>query len=58
MNLKDCAGRYPARVFFCLAFVLSWGGALLIGGPGFLRGEAVAPEDLWAMGAAGAALGP
>ena len=52
MKIKDHVRRYPARVYFCLAFAISWGGSLLIGGPGFLRGQSVAPEDLWAMGAA------
>lgn len=52
IKLRDDVRRYSARVYFCLAFAISWGGSLLIGGPGFVRGEIIAPNDLWAMGAA------
>jgi membrane protease YdiL (CAAX protease family) len=52
MKIKDYARRYPVRVYFCLAFIISWAGSWLTGGPTFMRGESVQPQDLGPMGLA------
>ena len=45
MKIKDYAGRHPVAAYFCLAFVIAWGGSLLTAGPGFLGGESVDLDD-------------
>jgi membrane protease YdiL (CAAX protease family) len=50
MKIKDYARRHPAGLYFCLAFGISWTGALLTGRAIFLRGESVELEDLAVMG--------
>lgn len=39
MNLKRMLRRYPIASYFVLAFAISWGGSLLVGGPKYLSGE-------------------
>ena len=50
MKIKDYVKRHPVGVYFCSAFVISWVGSLLTGGPIFLRGESVELKDLLPMG--------
>jgi len=51
MKIKSLLQRKPVPAYFFLAYLISWGGAFLVGGPKFLRGEAIPFEDLLDMGA-------
>jgi hypothetical protein len=46
MKIKDRNRRHPVWVYFCLAFVISWGGSLLSVGLIFFRGDSVDLQDL------------
>jgi membrane protease YdiL (CAAX protease family) len=50
MKITDYARRHPVGAYFCLAFVISWGGGLLTGGPIFFRGESAELHDVLAIG--------
>ena len=50
MKVADVVRRHPVGAYLGLAFAISWGGSLLIGGPIALRGAALAAGDLWRMG--------
>lgn len=44
--------NYPVSVYFCLAFIISWVGSWLTGGPTFMRAESIKVQDLGPMGIA------
>jgi len=41
--------RYPVTSYFVLAYSISWGGSLAVGGAKFLRGEQLGPADAMLM---------
>jgi membrane protease YdiL (CAAX protease family) len=45
MKIKAYARWHPVVAYFCLAFVIAWGGSLLTAGPGFLSGESIELEE-------------
>jgi len=50
MKVQDFARRHSVGVYFCLAFGISWIGALLTGRAIFLQAESVELEELAVMG--------
>lgn len=49
MNIKIFFQRYPVFTYFVLAYAISWGGSLVVGGPKFLRGEPLDFSDAMRM---------
>lgn len=45
MSNRSVIRRYPIASYFVLAYLISWGGSLIIGGPKFFRGETLELED-------------
>lgn len=45
MNIKAFIQRHPVGVYFSLAFLLSYGGFIVVDGPRLARGQAVQPLD-------------
>jgi membrane protease YdiL (CAAX protease family) len=52
MNFKSAIKRYPVISYFCLAFLISWGGCILFGGGKFLNNQPMEIEDTMFMGLA------
>ena len=48
-EIRSLIQRAPIACYFALAFLISWGGSLAIGGPKFLRGEPLGLEDILFM---------
>ncbi|MDH3492469.1 MAG: CPBP family intramembrane metalloprotease [Acidobacteriota bacterium] len=49
MNNRSVIRRYPLVFYFALAYLISWGGSFLVGGPKFLRGEPLDLDDTLMM---------
>jgi len=45
MKIRSLIGRFPIASYFALAYLISWGGSLVLGGPKFFRGEMLGLED-------------
>lgn len=50
MKVRSLIERFPIASYFVLAYLISWGGSFAIGGPKFLRGDALGLEDILLMG--------
>jgi uncharacterized protein len=57
-GLVSFAKRHPVLAFYILAFVISWGGGILVLGPGGFMGTTVTPRQQLMLGVPVGILGP
>jgi hypothetical protein len=50
--------RYPVLIFYVVVFVISWGGFLLVGGPGILTGTSWQTDPLFPVAVLAMLAGP
>jgi membrane protease YdiL (CAAX protease family) len=50
MKIRSLLERSPIASYFVLAYLISWGSSLAVGGPKFFRGEPLGLEDAMRMG--------
>ena len=50
MKIKAFVRRHAVSSYFVLAYLISWGGSLAVGGPKFFRGEEIMLTDTILMG--------
>jgi len=52
MKILGLIKRFPVFSYFCLVFIISWGGCILFGGSNFIQGQSMEIKDTMLMGLA------